>query len=405
MDATTKLTPALSASAQAEYHDSGAVSAARVQGGSVTARADYQVAPFSVGAGIKAAYGDQQGVAAVVGVGYHRAPVDVDVTHSQPLGGGTLDPTTTVSARYALNEQVTLGVTDQLNWRTGNTAAITLDSRVGATNYAAAYDLPGSGGQGNRARFGVTTTLPVSDQLSAGLRGSATYDLGAAQGEVGAGADLTYKAEGLTAAAGTDVTAGGKGFGVVLRGGVSGQLSDQLTLTADGLVEFGAGKNGQRAALGYAYRGAAVNSLGSVRYVNGTLAGGAPELSSTLAAEYRQANWAVRGGLDTRTLLNDPGSFTIQGNVGGTYYFTDYFGLGAWGRALVQPSTGQSQYGMGLEASVRALPGTWLTAGYNPVGFSGLGNTYTRQGAYLRLDLTLDETLGGLGSAGQTDRP
>ncbi|MFC3835738.1 DUF11 domain-containing protein, partial [Deinococcus rufus] len=99
VDATTKLTPALSASAQAEYHDSGAVSAARVQGGSVTARADYQVAPFSVGAGIKAAYGDQQGVAAVVGVGYHRAPVDVDVTHSQPLGGGTLDPTTTVSAR------------------------------------------------------------------------------------------------------------------------------------------------------------------------------------------------------------------------------------------------------------------------------------------------------------------
>ena len=154
---------------------------------------------------------------------------------------------------------------------------------MGATNYAAAYDLPGSGGQGNRARFGVTTTLPVSDQLSAGLRGSATYDLGAAQGEVGAGADLTYKTDRVTAAAGTDVTAGSKGFGVVLRAGVSGQLSDQLTLTADGLVEFGAGKNGQRAALGYAYRASAFNSLGTVRYVTGTLAGNAPEFSSTLA--------------------------------------------------------------------------------------------------------------------------
>ena len=69
-------------------------------------------------------------------------------------------------------------------------------------------------------------------------------------------------------------------------------------------------------------------------------------------------------------------------------------GVGAWGRALTQPGSGTTQYGYGLEASFRALPGTWITAGYNPQGFTGLGTTYTKQGAYLRLDLTLDETLG-----------
>ncbi len=398
VDATSKVSANLTASAQAEYHDTGsgaAATTARSQGGSVTARADYQIAPFSVGAGLRSAFGDEHGVAAVVSAGYHHAPIDVDVTHSQPIGsaGGTLDPTTTVTTRYALTDKVTLGLTDQLNWRTGNTAALSVDSTLGATNYAAANDLPGSGGQGNRARFGVTTTVPLGERVSAGLRGSATYDLNAGQGEVGAGADLHYKSEGVVATTGTDLTLGAKGFGVVLRGGISGSLSDQLTLTADGLVEFGAGKNGARAALGYAYRSATFNSLGTVRYVSGTLAGGAPELSSNLSAEYRQANWAVRGGLDTRTLLNDRGSFTVQGSVGGTYYVTDYFGVGAWGRAISQPGTGQSEYGLGLEASVRALPGTWVTAGYNPVGFDGLGNTYTRKGAYLRVDLTLDDSL------------
>ncbi|GHF40659.1 hypothetical protein HNQ07_001576 [Deinococcus metalli] len=394
VDATRRISPTLTASAQAEYHDTGA-DAARVQGGSVTARADYQLAPFTVGAGLKSAFGDQHGLAAVVGVGYHRSPVDVDITHSQPLGGagGTLDSTTTVTTRYALTDTLTLGLTDQLNWRTGNTAAVTLDSTLGATNYAATYDLPGSGGQGNRARFGVTTALPLGERLSAGLRGSATYDLNAARGELGAGADLHYTSDGVVATTGTDVTVGARGFGVVLRGGVSGRLTDQLTVTADGLVEFGAGKGGVRAAVGYAYRSAALNSLGTVRYVTGTLAGGAPEFSSTLAAEYRQANWAVRGGLDTRTLLDDPGSFTLQGSVGATVYVTDYFGLGAWGRAVTQPGSHTAQYGLGLEASVRALPGTWITAGYNPVGFDGVGTTYTKRGAYLRVDLTLDDSL------------
>ena len=73
--------------------------------------------------------------------------------------------------------------------------------------------------------------------------------------------------------------------------------------------------------------------------------------------------------------------------------------MGAWGRALIQPASSTAQVGYGLELSARALPGTWLSLGYNFAGFDGLstqGGAYTKQGAYLRLDLTLDETvLGG----------
>lgn len=394
---TTQHTTSLSSSVQTEYHNTLGTAAKDIQGGSVTARADYRLAPFSVGAGVKYAYGDQYGLGAVFSAGYHRAPVDVDITHTQPLAGaagGNLDPITTVATRYAITDTITLGVTDEINWKTGQRAILTLDSRLGSTNYQVAYDLPTAGGQGNRARFGVTTTVALSDQLTAGLRGSATYALNTREPQLGAGLDLNYKTQTLSATTGTDLTYSSKGFGVVLRGGVSGSLSDHLTLTADGLAEFGAGKNGQRAAIGFAYRNRTFNALGSARYVNGTLAGNQPELSSNLAAEYRQPTWAARAGLDTRTLLNDPGSFTAQLGLSGTYYLTDRIGIGAWGRALTQPGSGTTQYGYGLEASYRALPGTWITAGYNPQGFTGLGNTYTKQGAYLRLDLTLDDTLG-----------
>jgi hypothetical protein len=357
-------------------------------------------------------------VGVILGAGYHRAPIDVDITHVEPMSAedGALDPTTTVSARYALSDTLSVSVRDDINWSTGQRAALGLENRVGNTTYQLAYDLPGSGGQGNRARFGVTTALPLSPRVNLGLRASAVYNVNAAalplsprvnlglrasavynvnaaQTDVSAGADVTYRTDRVTASAGADVTSTARGVGTVLRAGVSGQLSDHLSVTADGLAEFGAGKSGLRAAVGYAYRNSAFNSLGTLRYVTGTLAGTAPEFSTNLAAEYRQPQWAVRAGVDTRTLLSDPDSFTAQLGLGGTYYFAERFGVGAWGRMITQPGSSTTQYGYGLEGSVRVLPGTWLTAGYNPAGFDGLGSAYTRPGAYLRLDLTIDESV------------
>ncbi|WP_371414727.1 hypothetical protein [Deinococcus sp. S9] len=374
-----------------EYHDTPTT-----WGGSVTARGEARLDPFSVGAGFKYAFGDTSGLGVVGSVGYHRNPLDVDVVHTQAVTGN-LDTTTAILTRYRLTDKVTLGFADKITWGVGQVAALTLDTTMGNVNYAVGYELPTASGEGNRARFGVSTALPLGERTTLGLRGSALYDVGAGQAELAGGADLNYKTDTLSATAGTDLTLKGGQFGVVVRGGVTGSLTPHLTLTADGLAEFGAGKNGQRLAFGYAYRNRALSSLGYLRLVRGTLAAGTPELSSGLSAEYRQPLWAVRGGVDTRTLLNDAGSLTAQGYVGGTYYLNDRFGIGAWGRMLTQPATNTTQLGYGLEGSVRALPGTWLTAGYNFKGFEGLpsAGTYTKRGLYLRLDLTVDETLGG----------
>lgn len=391
-----KITPLIGVAVDGEYHNNLAQTDAK-SGGSVTGRVDAHFSPFTVGAGLKYGFGDIHGLGLVGKVAYDKDPLGVSLEHTQAFTGN-LESTTNIAARYKFSSKATLGFTDRITWRKQeHAAALTLDSQLGNVNYAIGYELPTASGAGNRARFGVSTTLPLSDRLSLGVRGTALYDVAQKSGEVGAGADLKYQADNYSATVGGDVTYRQGHLESVVRGGVTGSVTENLTLSAEGTAEFRGEKgNGQRFSVGYAYRNRALSSLGFARYINGTMAAGKPELNTGISAEYRQPNWAVRGGFDTRTLLNDEGSFTAQYYAGATYYLTDWFGVGAWGRMISQPAAQFGMYGYGVEASVRALPGTWLSAGYNFKGFDGLPSayTYTKPGAYLRLDVTLDETLG-----------
>lgn len=381
------LSPQLTGQLGADYQSS-----ASSQQGNVAARVDYRLNPFSVGGGLRYSFGDQTGLSGLLGVGYHAAPFDLDITHSQPITGN-VDPKTLATFKYALAPNVRLSFTDDLNWRTGQKASFGLDTALGGTNLSAAYDLPNADGSGNRARFGVDTTLALNDLTSLGLRGAYTRDLNAGTNDFSVGSDLRFKTDRLSAGLGGDLAFSAGQWRGVVRAGVTGSLSDQLSLSADGLADLSA-TPGSRFSLGYAYRSGPWNSLGYLRYQNGSLAGNNPQLLSQLAAEYHTPSWALRGGLDARVLLNDPGSFTYQPSLGASVYITDYLGVGAWGRALVQPSSGTTQLGLGLEGSLRALPGTWLSLGYNVLGFDGIGNTFTKTGPYVRLDLLLDEQGG-----------
>lgn len=399
---TAGITSNFVAIAEAEYHSKPTLNSVDntlnpddVKGGSVTLRGDYHLDPFSVGAGVKYAFGDIYGVGAVGSVGYHRKPFDIDVVHTLPITGN-LNNETDITARYYLTQNVSLALKDEVTWGVGQAVGLALDAAVGNVNYAIGYDLPNASGSGNRARFGVNTSLPLNSQWSVGLHGSALYDVSADTVEGAAGADFAYKSTNYSATVGGDVVHNADGWGTVLRGGITGSITPNLVLTADGLGEFGAGKDGKRLNFGYAYRNNTLNSLGYLRYINGSLAGNDPKLLWGLSAEYRRPAWAVRAGVDTRTLLDDDDSFTAQYYASGKYYLTDYLALGAWAHLLSQPSTDLSMWGYGVEGSVRALPGFWLSAGYNFKGFDGLDitNIYTKKGLYLRVDLTLDETLG-----------
>ncbi|WP_420595133.1 hypothetical protein [Deinococcus sp.] len=402
----------LAAILDGEYHSTPVTEADNTSGGSVGARAVYNLQPFTVGGGLKYAFGDIYGVGAVGSVGYHQSPVDVDVVHSQPLSGN-LKAVTDVTAKVKVAKNVVLGVRDTYTWGEGHVAALTTDTKLGNVNYAVSYELPNASGTGNRARFGADTSFALSDQFSLGLRGAVIRSFVTNTTDLSAGADVRYQSDVLSGSLGGDVSSQGGQFGTVLRAGVSGSVTPNLSVSADSTAEFGR-TQGFRAALGYAYRRNELNSLGYLRYANGSLAGANPELTAGLSAEYQRIRlpnnedqyrnkdgsfsvrraapfqYALKAGLDARQLLSDSGSLTVQPSFGATAYFGDRFGVGGWGRALIQSGSG-AVYGYGLEGSVRALPGSWLTAGYNFAGFDGIGNQYTKKGVYLRLDVTLDE--------------
>ncbi|MVN87651.1 DUF11 domain-containing protein [Deinococcus sp. HMF7620] len=364
-----------------------------VSGGTAEVRGLYSFSPFTLGAGVRAGYGSQQGVAGLLSAGYDNGRLKVSAEHAQPFSGD-LDPTTALKASVPVGENVVLTARDDINWDEGHRASLGLQASLGLTNVAVTYDLPGADGWGNRARFGADAKLPINDTTAVEVGGSYILDLdGDATNEGGwnAGVALRYAGDRASASLSADAANTGGAFSVALKAGGSYSLNEQLTLAADATQIFGAGA-GSHYAASAALRAGPWQGLAYLRYKDGALAGGTPEVIGEVNAEYHTPQFAVRGGVAGRTLLAQAGGTTYQGSLSGTYYVTDRLGLGLAARGLVQPATGSTLSSLGLEASYRALPGTWVTLGYNPVGFSGIGtNIYTRQGLYLRLDLMLDD--------------
>ncbi|WP_291430118.1 hypothetical protein [Deinococcus sp.] len=394
-DATYRVTDTVAVAAAATYQQTpGKSGAAGTSGGHADLKGLYTFSPFTLGAGIRAGFGDEQGLGAVVSGTYASGGLSVSAEHAQRLSGN-LNTTTTLKASVPVAPNVTLNARDDIDWAKGHRASLGLQSRLGMTNIAVNYDLPGADGWGNRARFGADTALPLSDNLNLGLNGSYVMDLdGDAQNEGGwnAGVALRYKTDRLTGTVAADAATTGGAFSVALKGGATYSLNDQLTLSADGTHVFAGDESGSNYSVSAALRAGQWQGLAYLRYKDGALAGNTPELIAEATAEYHAPRYAVRAGLAGRSLLDQPGSATYQGSMSGTYYVTEQFGLGLAARGLIQPATGSSLLSLGLEGSYRALPGTWVTLGYNPVGFQGIGtNIYTRQGLYLRLDLMLDD--------------
>ena len=373
------------------------------QGGLVGIQGRYYNGPLRLGAGVQAGFGGQSGLAALLSAGYTSGALDLSIDHTQPIGEGTIDPLTSVAAKVQVAENVTLIARDSVDW--GGTAAdgtlkpltqqasVGLQTRLGGTNLSASYDLPNSAGSGNRARFGVDTRLPLSDRFSVDLSGAYLYDLSAGTGNWNVGTSLRYSADQLVGTVGVDAATTAGIFRTVLKAGLSYSLNDQWSVTVDGTKVFGPDDQaGNKFAVSTALRAGPWQGLAYLRYQDGALGGTTGQLIGEANVEYHQPQLALRAGLAGRMLVSDPGSLTFQPSVSGTYFLNDYLGVGVAGRAVYQPSSGYSAYSLGLEGTVRALPGTWLTLGYNPLGFEGIsGNVSTRQGVYVRLDLMLDE--------------
>lgn len=371
---------------------SGAAPASSSKQGHASVLGTYQLAPVKLGAGLEYGFGDKAGLAGVASVGYDNNENSVDLSHAQPITGN-LKPHTTLRGKLTVAKNVTLSASEDYEWGGNNAATVGLATKLGGTNLRVDYDLPGNDGSGNRARFGVDTSLPLGERVSLGLSGSDAYSIGSGKNEWNIGPSVRYSSDNFVATAGVDV-ASTDHLRTVAKAGLSYTVSRQLSLSLDGTKVFSGVESevGNQFAVSAALRNGPWQGLSYLRYSDGSLGGKNPQFIGEANIEYHRARYDLRAGVAGRMLAGDPQSLTFQPSASATYHLTDNFGLGLAGRALFQPGSNYSAYSLGLEASARLIPGTWVTLGYNPLGFDGVAQSlYTRRGAYIRLDLMLDD--------------
>ncbi|GAA3997376.1 hypothetical protein GCM10022631_04940 [Deinococcus rubellus] len=387
VDASYKVTPQFSVQASGLYGRAASGSSALL-----SASANYTFSSFTLGAGLRQQLLSNPATFVTAKAAYNGPKLGAEVSHAQVLVGQG-DPQTQFSVRYALTPQLSLKLTDLLTWGKSNQAALGVENKFGNTTLSANYELPSSGGQGNRARFGANTQVPITDRLSANVQAAYSADLALGNHTTEGGVDLSYRGDQFTASAGVSANLPSDGDAkLVYKGGLSSSIGRVWTLAADATSERSA-VSGNRLTVSAALRDGLLEGLAYVRYADGSLKGnstGDGEVTSQIGLTYRKPQFQVRGALNTLDTLGVDYGLLIQPQLGGTLYLTDWLGMGVYGRALYQPGLQSVQWGLGLEGTVRVFDGTWATVGYNPTGFNGIGSD-THQGFYLRLDLLLQE--------------
>ncbi|MGY2896796.1 hypothetical protein [Deinococcus sp. UYEF24] len=361
-------------------------------------------------------------------VAYSSGATELSVTHAQDFGAG--QSLSTLTASTALAGDLRLGFSVDRDWNTGLTrGGLTLSGVRGGVNYVAGYDLPSEGGTLGRARLGATTSIPLAPGLSTDLAASVSTGTGLT-GSLGGTLRYTDTAAqpegngyaGTQASLGADASLSPTGTKFDVKSAINVSYGQQWTLAADGLSEFVSGtQGGNRYGLGLAWRGENAAALGYLRFRNGSF--GEQRVTGELELEQRpdfrsqerrlndaqdyarkyalnplspptpaRAQLELRESLALSVPLGEGAvSPTVQGLAGARYWFTDTFALGL-GTGVAYQSGSALGSRLGLEASIVPLSGLMLTAGYNILGFtSDLGSQPTRPGAYLKVDLLIDE--------------
>ncbi|MFC4637889.1 hypothetical protein [Deinococcus hohokamensis] len=351
----------------------------------VAAQATYALKPWTFGLGAQAGFGTAAGISAIGSVAYAEGPVSLKASQTIPVSGGR--PETVVAGSWKVAPNVTLQATGAL--KAGELAAeFGVASTVRGTNLSASYATPGHSGEAGRMQFGADTALPLGDNTTLGLRGSASIGTDGTNGQVGGGASLHVQSDDANGTFGIDagVQDGQATFGVNA-GGVW-RVSDEFTLTGNAQVHTGA-TFGARASLGAAWRDDNQSLLLQSRVNLGDYS---PENAAHVDAAYTRfgREWAWRVGAGAHVPFKDQGGTEVHALVGATRYF-GAFGVGAQAGVVSLPALSSTALLLGLEGSARITPGTWFTLGYNLFGSEASFTPTGRKGAYLRLDVLLDD--------------
>ncbi len=330
-------------------------------------------------------------LAGIAGLGYEAGALDVALSHAQPFTGSA-QAQTTLTGKYAIDSNLTAEAALAYVWGRDLSGTVGLVQDLGNANLRLEYQLPTASGEGNRARGGVEVPLALSENLELNAHAGVEVNINDNTREVAFGAALRYSVENFNATFGAEVALPSVGgTKLVLRSGVSGQLSKDQTIALDANYQIVPELRG-RFGIAYALKLGGLNFLTYHRLVNNP---GANTLEGEVSPAYvLSPAFQIRPSFAYRVNFDDSEANTYQATLGGVYYFDPRLGdfkptvgAGLFGHYVWQPGTGSSDFGVTLELSAQVIENLWAKVGYTfPTDLEGLTSS-SRGGFYIGIDL------------------
>jgi hypothetical protein len=333
---------------------------------------------FSLGAGLGYTW-ETLSTNVLARVAYINGAFNTALTHAQPFSIGHQAQTRLRSA-YAFDFNLTLESDLVYTWGNSFSGVIGLKQKLAGANLSLSYQLPGAAGEGNRARFGLDAPLPLGENWSLNASAGYEYGLSSNDHQSAFGLALRYQTKEFSATLGGETAFQNGTPKVVLRGGATGQLDTNQTLSVDATYQVVPSVQGSFTAA-YALRTSDLSLLTYHRLVNSA----DPKLEGGLAINYSpDLSFQLRPSAAYLVPFNNINQSIYQLGFGANWYLTDWLGLGGGFYQMFQ-LTGATASAFSVEGSMRILEGLWFNLGYTFGGFAGLSpDTYP--GFYLRLD-------------------
>lgn len=342
---------------------------------------ELKLAPFSFGIG--AGYQWEQNAYNAVGrAGYEQDKFGIKLTHAQELGNG--QSLSDFKFSYRIDENLSTDLGLAYLWGIGFDGSLGLIQNLGNGNLSLSYQLPGVSGNGNRARLGINTPIPLNKSFDLDLGAGYEQNFNDGSSATDATLGVRYSNESLKASLATDLSYqnGSDNFKVVFRGGVSGQLDKEQVLSLNSTYQVLPEAKGDF-TLSYALRSDLLTLLTYHRLETGVDSLAEGEIAPTFSFG---TQWQLRPAFAYRIPFASAAGATYLVSLGSHYYFNDNFGAGAAVHQQWQPGTDASLTAFSLEGSTRLIDDIWLALGYTLNGYDGLSSV-THNGIYVRLDV------------------
>ena len=338
------------------------------------------------------------------------------IVHRQGVGSEAQSQTS-FSVALPILENLSFTITDELIWGNSNTILIGLESsldhnrmattvcrtlgcklidptlRLGTTVLRAQYDIPGGTAvTAGRVRLGLESNYPVTEHLSLELGAERVQDLtSSSQTETALRLGAQYSDDDVQASARYELNWNEARLKQNATAGLNFAVSEKLYSRITGTYVYEPGRTGLEFGVSAAYRGDILSVLADNKLELGVFGRTGSALTGDNRMDLAVTEYArLRAGYAYRWRFDS--NYLDLINLGASFDLWEGGALLTHGRLFNDWTTGEHALGAGFELSQRLGCGVYGVAGYNYGGLErDYGAIYNGEGAFLRLDVVVDE--------------